>query len=105
MRRRYFIGFFVATQVSASLDNSAWGKRDFGTGGKTATSSPVYEQQRDWDGDVSGMDFSVKSLVVAAYLPLLGKALLEKVLEVLIHTCIRNFQQMSSTKTRCSPAS
>ena len=85
MRQRFFIGFFLATQVSTSLDNSVRGKRDFGTGGKTATPSPVYEQQQDWDSDVSGMGFAVKSLVVAAYLPPFGKTLLEKALEVLIH--------------------
>lgn len=63
--------------------------------------SDTYEQ--DWDGDFSGTGFVVKSLVGAAYLPPLGKALPQKVLEVLIHTCIRYFRQMSSTKTCCSP--
>lgn len=97
MRRCFFTGFFLATWVSTSLDSPAWGKRDFGTGGKTATSSSVYEQQQDWDGDVSGMGFAVKSLIPPAYLPPLGNALLEKALEVVIHTCIRYFQQMSNT--------
>lgn len=95
MKLCFLIGFFSATQVLTSLDNSAWGKRDFGTGGKTVTSSPVYEQY--WDGDVSGMCFAVKSLVVADYLPPLGKALLERALEVLILTSIRYLQQIPGT--------
>lgn len=88
---------FLSPQVSASLDYTVWGKRDFGTEGKTATSCHVYEQQEDWGGDISGMEFVVKSTVVAAYLPPVGKALLEKALEVLIHSCIRYFWQISST--------
>lgn len=97
MKLCFLTGFFSATQVLTSPDNSAWGKRDFGTGGKTVTSSPVYGQQQDWDGDVSGMGFAVKSLVVADYLPALDKVLLERALEVLIHTSIRYLQQIPGT--------